>query len=576
MSRKSLLKVAMLAVAGSALSAEAQVTLFSSRPHTQNNNNGTITSTGFSSGNIGAGLEERWMAAPFKLNSNSTITQIQASAFVPAGSEFQNLAWRIWSRPAGNPAPTAANLIASGQEPYPTPIIDPLVPLGGAWLHTITLTTPLALAAGDYYLTLYGKDPVAANTAGLTNFAWFANAQLDNSVCPPNTPIPLSDASGSFMWRSTNFTASGFAIYRPATITVAATPAWGPVPQNPLYLWSQAFTIIGNGTPPQGACCMSDGQCTFGTAAACCTAGGIYAGDTIVCGNGPGQANCPQPGACCLEDGSCTSITSAGCTAQGGIFRGAGVVCGNAAACIRFGFTEDQNNEAGNLPASATSVNGLGQPLTILHGEIQLEDIDMYKIQICNRTNFKATTVGGGNALDTILFLFNSTGRGLSMADDSPGIGQFSTITSQFVTTNGTHYLAVSTYNNTTSLPNLPYAGTDLIWLDHSAAPQVEYAADGPGAANPITGWGTVSHDVLGVYTVRFTGTCFVGCYANCDGSTGTPQLTANDFQCFIDSYAGGVNGTGYANCDGSTGIPALTANDFQCFINAFAAGCNP
>ena len=29
-----------------------------------------------------------------------------------------------------------------------------------------------------------------------------------------------------------------------------------------------------------------------------------------------------------------------------------------------------------------------------------------------------------------------------------------------------------------------------------------------------------------------------------------------------------------YANCDGSTGSPALTANDFQCFVNSYAAGC--
>ncbi len=60
-------------------------------------------------------------------------------------------------------------------------------------------------------------------------------------------------------------------------------------------------------------------------------------------------------------------------------------------------------------------------------------------------------------------------------------------------------------------------------------------------------------------------------CYANCDGSTATPALTANDFQCFINKYAANDPS---ANCDGSTAIPALTANDFQCFINKYAAGC--
>jgi hypothetical protein len=57
----------------------------------------------------------------------------------------------------------------------------------------------------------------------------------------------------------------------------------------------------------------------------------------------------------------------------------------------------------------------------------------------------------------------------------------------------------------------------------------------------------------------------------NCDGSTGVPLLTANDFQCFIDKFAAGEP---YANCDQSTGTPILTPNDFQCFLNAYASGC--
>ncbi len=61
-------------------------------------------------------------------------------------------------------------------------------------------------------------------------------------------------------------------------------------------------------------------------------------------------------------------------------------------------------------------------------------------------------------------------------------------------------------------------------------------------------------------------------CYANCDNSTSSPVLTANDFQCFLNSYASGQS---YANCDGSTSVPILTANDFQCFLNAYAAGCS-
>lgn len=61
-------------------------------------------------------------------------------------------------------------------------------------------------------------------------------------------------------------------------------------------------------------------------------------------------------------------------------------------------------------------------------------------------------------------------------------------------------------------------------------------------------------------------------CYPNCDGSSGSPLLTANDFLCFINAYAAASPA---ANCDASTGTPTLTANDFLCFINAFAAGCS-
>jgi len=57
-------------------------------------------------------------------------------------------------------------------------------------------------------------------------------------------------------------------------------------------------------------------------------------------------------------------------------------------------------------------------------------------------------------------------------------------------------------------------------------------------------------------------------CYANCDGSVGSPVLTANDFQCFMDQF---VAGSSYANCDG---VGGLTANDFQCFIDRYVAGC--
>lgn len=67
-------------------------------------------------------------------------------------------------------------------------------------------------------------------------------------------------------------------------------------------------------------------------------------------------------------------------------------------------------------------------------------------------------------------------------------------------------------------------------------------------------------------------GLAFIGapaCYANCDGSTASPLLTANDFSCFLNRF---VSNDSYANCDG---VGGLTANDFQCYLAAYVVGCS-
>jgi hypothetical protein len=87
---------------------------------------------------------------------------------------------------------------------------------------------------------------------------------------------------------------------------------------------------------------------------------------------------------------------------------------------------------------------------------------------------------------------------------------------------------------------------------------------------NVVDGGSLVRQELA--FIIRGTGGGGGSCYANCDGSSGNPLLTANDFQCFLNKYA---SGDPQANCDASTGSPLLTANDFQCFLNRFAAGCS-
>lgn len=61
----------------------------------------------------------------------------------------------------------------------------------------------------------------------------------------------------------------------------------------------------------------------------------------------------------------------------------------------------------------------------------------------------------------------------------------------------------------------------------------------------------------------------YKSCSANCDGSTGSPVLTANDFQCFLNAVA---RNDSYANFDG---ISVNNAEDFQAFLNNYAVGCS-
>jgi hypothetical protein len=109
------------------------------------------------------------------------------------------------------------------------------------------------------------------------------------------------------------------------------------------------------------------------------------------------------------------------------------------------------------------------------------------------------------------------------------------------------------------------------------------HTIDGGGGTS--SGGGLTLHGVIGQHDAgrlaAGTVECFGGflagggvpsCYANCDQSSGTPPLTANDFICFTIRFAAADP---WANCDQTTAQPTLTANDFICFINAYVTGCS-
>ncbi|MBX3377975.1 MAG: hypothetical protein KF678_13345 [Phycisphaeraceae bacterium] len=101
-----------------------------------------------------------------------------------------------------------------------------------------------------------------------------------------------------------------------------------------------------------------------------------------------------------------------------------------------------------------------------------------------------------------------------------------------------------------------------------AAATQMAVANDGRGESLFVVGdifsagGGSVTR------IAQYVGCKGGQCYADCDNNR---ILNANDFICFLNTYAAKDP---YANCDGSTVLPVMTAADFQCFLNKYAQGC--
>ena len=72
--------------------------------------------------------------------------------------------------------------------------------------------------------------------------------------------------------------------------------------------------------------------------------------------------------------------------------------------------------------------------------------------------------------------------------------------------------------------------------------------------------------------TIDLAANGVLGCYADCDPSTGVGRLDIFDFLCFQNAFVAG-NATACA-CDVSSGPVVCDIFDFLCFQNAFVSGC--
>jgi hypothetical protein len=84
---------------------------------------------------------------------------------------------------------------------------------------------------------------------------------------------------------------------------------------------------------------------------------------------------------------------------------------------------------------------------------------------------------------------------------------------------------------------------------------------------DPPAGGGIVQP---GSWPIQSGGPTDTTCYPNCDGSTASPCLNANDFVCFLNAVAACLP---YGDCN-SVGGPCGNGADFICFMNAFASQC--
>jgi len=218
-----------LAVLALASAASADVVFWDAGAPNQITNAGTVTFTGYSSGNINATQPQRWSAQAFVVPAGVTrITQIDADWFIPAASDVgANVLYRIFPRPSTTTAPVSGSEVSMGTlGAYAVGTDDPRVAGTEDWFHSYTgLNIPIV--PGNYWLTIYADGLGAGNTSGFSNLAWLAGA-------------PGVDASvtyNDYMWRSATYPVPGFQQYNPAAITP------GPTMPDATDRWNTSFTL---------------------------------------------------------------------------------------------------------------------------------------------------------------------------------------------------------------------------------------------------------------------------------------------------------------------------------------------
>ena len=161
--------------------------------------------------------------------------------------------------------------------------------------------------------------------------------------------------------------------------------------------------------------------------------------------------------------------------------------------------------EVGEAPELLPGQTTLGVgALTAITGNISANnDTDLYSIRIVDFANFDATTANGlGSLDDSQLYLFTSSGLGVTFNDDDPAGGTFrSHLTGVFLPGNGLYYIGISPWDR-----DALDGGGLQIWADGPF--NVERAPDGAGAPGPLTAWDDNGNE-NGTYQIDLRGAQF-------------------------------------------------------------------
>ena len=141
----------------------------------------------------------------------------------------------------------------------------------------------------------------------------------------------------------------------------------------------------------------------------------------------------------------------------------------------------------------------VGAGINRINGSIQpISDVDMYRIQL-GAGLFTASTVGL-SSVDTQLYLFDASGRGLVGNDDASNSSLQSSISTTLSA--GIYYLAISAFNSD------PLSAGGRIFPDSTSfGGDPQWTATGPGGSGVLTGWttaGNASTTQAGAYGIQF------------------------------------------------------------------------